>query len=167
MRNEWMNEWIDSARNSQAIYSASLVFQFRCVYFAACVCLRPRDGNKNPGSSVACRGYVVRRRAPYIMHWESNVNLILLTETAHSLLVAQHKERCEIVIVTHTNIVRYVIWRCWIVCVHEWAFQVRYVANVRIITLQQLFSILGEQFAWHTLCEYVTGVLITRDMCNT
>ena len=85
----WMrNGWMNSACNSQAMYLALPVRQPGRVYFAACACLHPRDENKNPDSSIACRGYVVRRCVQHIMHWKSRVGLTLLTETAYSSAVA-------------------------------------------------------------------------------
>ena len=70
------------------IAASAWVGVLRCV----CVCLQPRNENKNPDSSVACRGYVVRRCVQHIMHRKSRVGLILSMETAHSLLVTQHEE---------------------------------------------------------------------------
>ena len=74
------------------LYLASLLHQPGWVHFFACVFVQPRDENKNPDSSVACRGYVVRRCMQHIMHKKSRVDLMLMMETAYSLLVTQHKE---------------------------------------------------------------------------
>ena len=73
-----MNEWMNSACDYQAIYLALSLHQPRWVHFVACVCMQPRDENKNPDSSVACRGYVVRWCVQYIMHCKSRVGLMLL-----------------------------------------------------------------------------------------